>query len=53
MRGARNAPRPPGDDTAGPPAGVDLNDTTAKTPKGRFSISTEYGGPALPVEPPR
>lgn len=53
VRGARNAPRPPGDDTAGPPPGADLAATTDPTPKGRFTIPDYYGGPALPVEPPR
>jgi virulence factor Mce-like protein len=53
VRGARNAPRPAGDDTAGPPPGADLGRTTDPTPKGRFTIPTPYGGPALPIEPPR
>ena len=53
IRGARNAPRPPGDDTAGPPPGADLAATTDPTPKGRFTIPTPYGGPPLPIEPPR
>lgn len=52
VRGARNAPRPPGDDTAGPPPGVDLNATTDPTPRGRFTLPTPYGGPPLPIEPP-
>ncbi|MBS9535689.1 MCE family protein [Mycobacterium sp. M1] len=52
IRGARNAPRPPGDDTAGPPPGADLTATTDPTPKGRYSIPTDYGGPALLIEPP-
>ncbi|MGV0625685.1 MlaD family protein [Mycolicibacter minnesotensis] len=53
VRGAHNAPRPPGDDTAGPPPGADLAATTDPTPKGRYTISTEYGGPPLLIEPPR
>ncbi|MDT5082060.1 MAG: phospholipid/cholesterol/gamma-HCH transport system substrate-binding protein [Mycobacterium sp.] len=53
VRGARNAPRPAGDDTAGPPPGADLGRTTDPTPPGRFTIPTPYGGPALPIEPPR
>jgi virulence factor Mce-like protein len=53
IRGAKNAPRPAGDDTAGPPPGADLGKTTDPTPKGRFTIPTPYGGPALPIEPPR
>lgn len=53
VRGAKNAPRPAGDDTAGPPAGADLGRTTDPTPRGRYSIPTQYGGPTLPIEPPR
>nr|WP_307786820.1 MlaD family protein [Mycolicibacterium mengxianglii] len=53
VRGAKNAPRPAGDDTAGPPPGADLGATTDPTPRGRFSIPTPYGGPTLPIEPPR
>ena len=53
VRGAKNAPRPAGDDTAGPPPGADLGKTTDPTPRGRFTIPTPYGGPVLPIEPPR
>lgn len=53
VRGARNAPRPAGDDTAGPPAGADLATTADPTPSGRYTIPTPYGGPTLPIEPPR
>ncbi|MBO0679198.1 MCE family protein [Mycolicibacterium sp. S2-37] len=53
VRGAKNAPRPAGDDTAGPPLGADLGRTTDPTPRGRYTIPTEYGGPTLPIEPPR
>lgn len=53
VRGAKNAPRPAGDDTAGPPPGADLGRTTDPTPKGRYTIPTPYGGPILPIEPPR
>jgi virulence factor Mce-like protein len=53
IRGAKNAPRPAGDDTAGPPPGADLGATTDPTPRGRFTIPTPYGGPILPIEPPR
>ncbi len=53
IRGAKNAPRPAGDDTAGPPPGADLGKTTDPTPPGRFTIPTPYGGPTLPIEPPR
>ena len=52
IRGAKNAPRPGGDDTAGPPPGADLGRTTDPTPKGRYTIPTPYGGPTLPIEPP-
>lgn len=40
IRGAKNAPRPAGDDTAGPPPGADLGKKTDPTPKGRFTIPT-------------
>jgi virulence factor Mce-like protein len=53
IRGAKNAPRPAGDDTAGPPPGADLGKTTDPTPRGRFTIPTPYGGPVLPIDPPR
>lgn len=53
IRGAKNAPRPAGDDTADPPPGADLGRTTDPTPKGRFTVPTPYGGPVLPIEPPR
>ncbi|BBY17822.1 MlaD family protein [Mycolicibacterium litorale] len=53
VRGAKNAPRPAGDDTAGPPPGADLARTTDPTPQGRYTIPTPYGGPTLPIEPPR
>lgn len=53
VRGAKNAPRPAGDDTAGAPPGADLAATADPTPQGRYSIPTPYGGPPLPIEPPR
>jgi hypothetical protein len=53
IRGAKNAPRPAGDDTYGPPAGADLGEQTDPSPEGRFSVPTPYGGPTLPMEPPR
>lgn len=53
IRGAKNAPRPAGDDTAGPPAGADLGERTSPSPEGRYSIPTPYGGPTLPIEPPK
>jgi virulence factor Mce-like protein len=52
IRGARNAPRPPGDDTAGPPAGYDPLATTDPTPVGPNTIPTPYGGPQLPLKLP-
>jgi virulence factor Mce-like protein len=52
IRGAKNAPRPGGDDTAGPPPGADLGRQTDPTPRGRFTVPTPYGGPPLPIEPP-
>jgi virulence factor Mce-like protein len=52
VRGARNAPRPPGDDTAGPPQGYDPLATTDPTPMGPNTIRTPYGGPLLPIQPP-
>ena len=53
IRGAKNAPRPAGDDTAGPPAGADLAELTSPSPEGRYSVPTPYGGPTLPIEPPK
>ncbi|MGE2689431.1 MlaD family protein [Mycolicibacterium pulveris] len=52
IRGARNAPRPAGDDTAGPPPDADLSATTDPTPRGRWTIPTPYGGPPLPLAVP-
>ncbi|MGB3483249.1 MAG: MlaD family protein [Mycobacterium sp.] len=52
VRGARNAPRPPGDDTAGPPPGYDPLAKTDPTPVGPHSIPLTVGGPTLPFEPP-
>lgn len=52
IRGAKNAPRPAGDDTYGPPPGADLGKRTDPSPEGRYSIPTPYGGPTLPIEPP-
>lgn len=53
IRGAKNAPRPAGDDTAGPPPGANLGQQSDPTPRGRYTIPTPYGGPTLPMEPPR
>lgn len=52
IRGARNAPRPPGDDTAGPPQGYDPLAQTDPTPVGPNTIPTPYGGPPMPVKLP-
>ena len=52
VRGARNAPRPPGDDTADPPPGYDPLAQTDPTPIGPNSIPAPFGGPALPSTPP-
>lgn len=50
IRGARNAPRPPGDDTAGPPPGQDRLAQTAPTPNyPPYTLPTPYGGPELPA----
>lgn len=53
VRGARNAPRPPGDDTAGPPAGYDPLAQTDPTPTGPNSIPTNYGGPPRDLQTPK
>jgi virulence factor Mce-like protein len=56
VRGARNAPRPPGDDTAGPPPGYDPVAQTVPTPQVNSSIPTPFGGspfpPNYPPDPP-
>lgn len=50
IRGARNAPRPPGDDTAGPPPGYDPTAQTDATPvHPPYTLPTTYAGPPLPV----
>nr|WP_228814700.1 MlaD family protein [Nocardia otitidiscaviarum] len=50
VRGARNAPVPPGDDTAGPPPGYDPMRRTDPTPIGPHTIPLPYGGPVMPPE---
>ncbi|ORV41265.1 mammalian cell entry protein [Mycolicibacter engbaekii] len=50
IRGARNAPRPPGDDTAGPPPGWDPLRRTDPTPIGPHTIPLPYGGPVMPPQ---
>jgi virulence factor Mce-like protein len=52
VRGARNAPRPPGDDTAGPPPGAHPLQRADPVPTGPLTIPTPYGGPVLPLPPP-
>lgn len=53
VRGARNAPRPPGDDTAGPPAGYDPTKQTDATPNyPPYTLPTTYAGPDLPAQIP-
>lgn len=52
VRGARNAPRPPGDDTAGPPPGVNPLQRADPTPQGPLTIPLPYAGPVLPLPPP-
>lgn len=50
VRGARNAPRPPGDDTATPPPGLDPLRRADPTPITDHTIELPYGGPVLPPE---
>lgn len=52
VRGAASAPRPPGDDTAGPPPGVDPLRRADPTPQGPLTIPLPYAGPNLPLPPP-
>lgn len=50
VRGARNAPRPPGDDTAGPPPGHDPLTTLDPPPVyPPYTLPTPDGGPVLPA----
>jgi phospholipid/cholesterol/gamma-HCH transport system substrate-binding protein len=50
VRGARNAPRPPVDDTAGPPAEYDRLAQTDPAPVyPPYTLPTTYGGPPLPA----
>ena len=50
IRGARNAPRPSGDDTAGPPTGYDPLAQTDGTPVyPPYTLPTTYAGPPLPA----
>ncbi|OHV04958.1 MlaD family protein [Mycobacterium talmoniae] len=56
VRGARNAPRPPGDDTAGPPPGYDPKAQTDPAPTDAPTLPTPFGGSPmqvqLPADPP-
>ncbi|MEV5834531.1 MlaD family protein [Nocardia sp. NPDC052112] len=47
-RGAANAPRPPGDNTATIPPGVDPRQRADPTPTGPYSVPQTYGGPFVP-----
>nr|WP_245545806.1 MlaD family protein [Nocardia higoensis] len=47
IRGARNAPRPPGDDTAGPPPGAAPDARSSPSPIGEQTIPLPFGGPFL------
>ncbi|MGV0741318.1 MlaD family protein [Mycolicibacterium sp. XJ870] len=50
VRGARNAPRPAGDDTALPPADLDPQRRTDPTPITDHTIPLPYGGPVMPPQ---
>ncbi|GFG70449.1 MlaD family protein [Mycolicibacter senuensis] len=52
VRGARNAPRPPGDDTAGPPPGYDPHAQTDPVPPGPHTLLTPFGGVPMDVQLP-
>ncbi|WP_324193804.1 MlaD family protein [Nocardia blacklockiae] len=47
-RGAANAPRPPGDNTATIPPGVDPLQRADPTPTGPYTVPPTYGGPFVP-----
>ena len=53
IRGAKNAPRPAGDDTAGPPPGADLGKHDRPDARGPVHDSDALRRPTLPIEPPR
>lgn len=49
VRGARNAPRPPGEEGAATmPPGADPLRTSDPTPIGRHTVPLDYGGPYVP-----
>ena len=52
VRGARNAPRPPDDDTAGPPPGSDPLAQTDPAPPANWRIPTPFGGSPFPTRMP-
>jgi virulence factor Mce-like protein len=52
VRGARNAPRPPGDDTAGPAPGSDPLAQMPGTELTPSSVDRRFGGLQLPVKLP-
>ncbi|MED5810827.1 MlaD family protein [Mycolicibacterium sp. 050232] len=52
VRGARNAPRPPGDDTAGPPPDYDRLAQSDPTPPVKSHFPTPFGGGPYPVNLP-
>lgn len=53
IRGARNAPRPPGEEIPGaPPPGEPADKRTAPSPTGPESLPLTFGGPSLPPAPP-
>ncbi|WP_067657394.1 MlaD family protein [Nocardia harenae] len=53
IRGARNAPRPPGADIPGaPPPGQPADRQTMPTPIGPLSLPLTFAGPPLPPPPP-
>ncbi|MGB3895933.1 MAG: MlaD family protein [Mycolicibacter sinensis] len=52
VRGARNAPRPPGDDTAGPPPGYDPLAQTDPVPADSRTLPTLFGGVPMQVQLP-
>lgn len=52
VRGARNAPRPPGDDTAGPPPGYDPLAQTDPVPPDPRTLLTPFGGVPMQVQLP-
>ncbi|WP_082133888.1 MlaD family protein [Mycolicibacter heraklionensis] len=52
VRGARNAPRPPEDDTAGPPPGYDPRAQADPVPPDPRTLQTPFGGVPMQVQLP-